>query len=52
MPIEASKRSASAFEHFEIGDEVILSEKPGDKGPHAASIRAARKHQPIAAPEE
>ena len=32
----------SAFEHFEIGDEVILSEKAGDKGPHATSIRGKR----------
>jgi hypothetical protein len=31
---------------------VIFSEKAGDKGPHATSIRAAGKHQPIAAPEE
>ena len=32
----------SAFEHFKIGDEVILSEKAGDKGPHATSIRGKR----------
>jgi hypothetical protein len=31
---------------------VIFSEKAGEKGPHATSIRAAGKHQPIAAPEE
>ena len=34
----------SAFEHIEIGAEVIFSEQAGDKGPHATSIRFTGKH--------
>jgi cold shock CspA family protein len=42
----------SAFEHLDLGDEVIFSEEAGDKGPHATSIRLAGKHHPMRAPEE
>jgi cold shock CspA family protein len=36
----------SGLDHLEIGDDVIFSEEPGDKGPRVTSIRLARKHHP------
>jgi cold shock CspA family protein len=42
----------SAFEHLDIGYEVIFSEEPGDKGPHAITIRPAGKHHSMGVPEE
>ena len=41
----------SAFEHLDIGDEVIFSEKAEDKGPRATTIRLAGKHHPMGVPE-
>jgi cold shock CspA family protein len=41
----------SAFEHLDIGDEVIFSEEAGDKGPQAITIRRPGKHHSIGAPE-
>jgi cold shock CspA family protein/ribosome-associated translation inhibitor RaiA len=42
----------SSFEHLDVGDEVTFSEEPGDKGPHATSIRLDAKHNPMGTPEE
>ena len=42
----------SAFEHLDIGDEVIFSEKAEDKGPRDPTIRLAGKHHPMGVPEE
>jgi cold shock CspA family protein/ribosome-associated translation inhibitor RaiA len=36
----------SGLDHLDIGDEVIFSEEPGDKGPHATSVRLSGKHHP------
>ena len=42
----------SAFEHLDIGVEVIFSEEAEDKGPRATTIRLAGKHHPMGVPEE
>jgi cold shock CspA family protein len=42
----------SAFEHLDIGDEVIFSQEEGDKGPQAITICRAGKHHWVGAPEE